>query len=54
MQVLPIQHAPIQSLPLELSLEITDTFHTTEDIVNFMLAYPGFLAYWLHLIEIIQ
>ncbi|KAJ3572744.1 hypothetical protein NPX13_g4947 [Xylaria arbuscula] len=53
-QVLPIQPAPIQNLPLELALEIADALEAPEDIINFALACPGFLAYWIHLTEIIQ
>ncbi|KAK5627624.1 hypothetical protein RRF57_003339 [Xylaria bambusicola] len=52
-QVAPVQ-GPIHNLPLELALQVADQLDTPEDIINFALACPGFLNYWIHLTEIMQ
>jgi hypothetical protein len=45
---------PIRNLSLDLALDIAEKLTSPEDIVNFALACPGFLAYWLQLTEVIE
>ncbi|TGJ81671.1 hypothetical protein E0Z10_g7096 [Xylaria hypoxylon] len=48
------QQEPVYPLPLELTLGIADTINEPEDIVNFALANPAFISYWIHLTELVQ
>ncbi|KAI0476912.1 hypothetical protein F4859DRAFT_521508 [Xylaria cf. heliscus] len=48
------QQPPINDLPLELALDICETFKSPADMISFALTCPGFLDYWIHFREIIE
>ncbi|KAI3337593.1 hypothetical protein HD806DRAFT_477060 [Xylariaceae sp. AK1471] len=45
---------PIRHLSLDVALVIADELPLPEDIINFALACPGFLGYWLQITEVIE